>query len=66
MFVPSASSIREMLFKMGPRTKAVDLCQKLVKMGWDTRAAQLGMQRAMDSGHILINNDFTLKAGHDR
>jgi nitrous oxidase accessory protein NosD len=43
-------------------TTAVKLCQSLECAGYDKKGAQLGIQRAIDAGNVIVNRDLSLRA----
>lgn len=62
--VPDAVEVRRYLLVLlsnGEKsTLARKLCDTMVGDGWSRRSAQIGIQRAMDSGQVRVNDDWSI------
>jgi hypothetical protein len=58
--IPCAAQVVDALRWLGGRTSAVALCTILEIRGFERGNAQLGMQRATDTGEVRINDDWSL------
>lgn len=57
--MPSPDHVAGVLATIGGKSNALDLCNALVLDGHTTKDSQLAMQRAVDTNHILLMNDWT-------
>jgi len=58
--LPSPVEISREITALGGVVSAIDLCRALENAGFATAQAQLGMQRATDSGAVVIGADWKL------
>ena len=60
---PTVEQLQEMVTKLGGLTTAYDLCKEFVYRDYERQAVQLAMQRAMDSGKLVVHKDWKLSNG---
>ena len=58
--IPSPATVAERLMLIGGHASAVRLKHSMTEEGWRVLYAELGIQRAIDDGAIMLAHDWSL------